>query len=141
MSSTQGMVVTIVFLMAAVLSTGAALQDHFVGDLWLAATIQETTAAPWEAAMKVVTFIGRAPVLIAISLPLTVWLLWKRQSVEAFAVAAALLCFGTTPVLKILVGRPRPTDDLVTVWRNHQGLSRIHRRTPMDGVRTAEGGG
>ena len=104
------------------LTAGAAIHDSFVGDLYLAGALQKVTAAPWEWTMETVTFIGRAPLLIAFALPMVAWFLWKRKRAEALTLSMGLLSFAVTPGLKVLVDRPRPSDDLVTVWGNYGGL-------------------
>ena len=46
--------------------------------------------------------------------------------------------------LTVALGQVRDTVETAITWERWQGnrvLTRIHRRTPMDGVRTAEGGG
>ena len=114
----------IVFLMVAILSTGAAIQDYFVGDLFLAKTIQSVTLGfgYWEQTMEVVTFIGQNSVLIATALSLSAWFLWKKRRPEALVVLAALAGLAINPLLKLVVNRPRPPDDLVVVWRDFDGL-------------------
>ena len=103
--------------MAAILSIGAGLKDYFIGDVFLARAIQRVTATPWEDTMQVVSFIGQSPILIAIASPVFAWALWKTQKAEICAVLVALLSFGFTPAVKILVGRPRPADDLIIASR------------------------
>ena len=41
-------------------------------------------------------------------------------------------------IVEVILGNPNPVVDKTTMTFR---LSRIHRRTPMDGVRAAEGGG
>ena len=122
MSSTKPMILTIVFLIAAILSAGAVIQDYFIGDPWLSRTIQETTAAPWEETMEGVSFIGQNYILIPMELLLFAWFLWKNHRAETLVVLAALMSLAVNPVLKSAVNRPRPPDDLVEVWRDFSGM-------------------
>ena len=117
------MALTIAFLMATVMSAGAAMQDHFVGDLWLAQLTQNATAAQWREPMEAVSIIGRNFILIALALSLFAWFVWKNQRPEAPVVLGALLSLAINPMLKLAMDRPRPTDDLVAVWHDFGGLS------------------
>ena len=112
----------IVLLVTAFLSVWAAVRDYFIGDLFLARAIQKVSATPWEETMEVVSFIGATFPMLAIALALFAWFLWKRRQAECYAVFAVLLGFGVSPILKALVDRPRPTADLVSVWRYFDGL-------------------
>jgi len=123
MPNIKHITLTIVFLVVVALSIGAAIQDYFVGDHWLAKTIQEATAAPWEKTMEVVSLIGQTPVLIAMALVLSTWFLWKKQRAEALTLLGVIVSFAIGPVLKNVVDRPRPADDLVVVWQDHNSLS------------------
>ena len=116
------MALAVALLIVAGLSIGAVFQDRFVADLWLTRTFQEVTATPWGHTMEGATIIGQNAVLIAIAVSVLLWLLWSRQRAEATVLLAALLSLGVNPLLKIVVNRPRPSDELVTVWRDFGGL-------------------
>ena len=113
----------VTLLMAVLLSLGAAARDHFSGDLALARAIQDVRAAPLEETMEFASVVGRGLPMVAGAFAIFCWLLWKRQKAEYLAVGGALLSLGLNPVLKLLVERPRPTEDLVMVWREQSGLS------------------
>jgi undecaprenyl-diphosphatase len=51
------------------------------------------------------------------------WLLLQRQWVAAALVAATALADGLTVLVKVIVARPRPTPDLVEVYRTVSGYS------------------
>jgi undecaprenyl-diphosphatase len=51
------------------------------------------------------------------------WLLLQRQWVAAALVAATALADGLTVLVKFIVARPRPTPDLVEVYRTVSGYS------------------
>ena len=122
MSSTKQFTLIVAFLSVAILSAGAVIQDYFIGEPWLARTIQDTTASPWEETMVAVSFIGRNYILIPMALLLFTWFLWKNHRPETIVVFAAIVSFAINPVLKIVINRPRPPDDLVSVWRHFDGL-------------------
>jgi undecaprenyl-diphosphatase len=109
--------------MTILLSVGAAVQDYFVGDIFLARAIQEIEIAPFRETMEFTSLIGRGLVMAAIALACFTWFLWKRQKAEYLVFGAGLLSFGLNLLLKELVARPRPTEDLVVVWQSHSGLS------------------
>ena len=115
--------VILAFIIAALLSIGAAFRDYFVGDLFLASAVQEVRAGLWEETMEVVTLLGQTPYLLAFVLALVAWSLWRRRKAECLAVIAVVPTFGISLMLKSLVERPRPTEDLVSVWRGHEGFS------------------
>jgi undecaprenyl-diphosphatase len=73
--------------------------------------------------MEFASVVGRGLPMVAGAFAIFCWLLWKRQKAEYLAVGGALLSLGLNPVLKLLVERPRPTEDLVMVWREQSGLS------------------
>ena len=113
----------IALFLAALLSIGAALRDYFAIDLFMARAAQRMSAGPWNETMEIVSFIGRTPHLVALVLAAIVWLAWTKKKAEWFAVGAVLPTFGISLMLKTLIARPRPTDELVSVWRNHDSMS------------------
>lgn len=115
-------ILPIALVMAIVLSAGAVVQEYFVGDVFLVRAVQSATLGPWTATMKVATSIGQNFVLIALALALFLWLLQTRRRAEASVVLGAVLSLGINPVLKLVVDRPRPADDLVVVWSDFGGL-------------------
>jgi len=113
----------IAIFVAILLSAAAAIQDHFFGDLFLARAIQEIRLSHWEEIMETVSTVGKALPMVVLGLSCFGWFLWKRQKAEYMVLGAALLSLFVNPVLKILVDRPRPTEDLVTIWRESGGLA------------------
>ena len=121
MSSMQTRLLVIASLVAVLLSVAAAMQDHFVGDLFLAREIQSIKIAPWEEAMEVASTIGRWMPMAVTTLVFFGWFLWKKQKAEYIVLGAALLSLLVNPVLKLLVDRPRPSGDLMTILRDSGG--------------------
>ena len=112
----------IAFLMVALLSIAATIQDYFFGDLYLARVIQDIRVAPWDETMEAVTTIGRGLPMVIMALAFFIWFLWRGQKAEYIVLAGALLSLAVNPMLKILVDRPRPTEDLVMIWRDPAGM-------------------
>ena len=109
-------------LLVILLSVAAAIQDYFFGDLYLARAIQDIRVSPWEDTMEAVSTIGRGLPMIAMALAFFCWFLLRGQRAEYMVLGAALLSLAVNPLLKILVDRPRPTEDLVMIWRNPDGM-------------------
>jgi undecaprenyl-diphosphatase len=122
MSSMQTRLLVVASLIAALLCGAASIQDYFVGDLFLARAIQEIRVAPWEETMEVVSTIGEELPMAVMASVFFVWFLWKRQRAEYMVFGGALLSLAVNPVLKLLVDRPRPTEDLVIIWRDAEGV-------------------
>jgi undecaprenyl-diphosphatase len=109
-------------LFAVLLCAAAAIQDYFFGDLFLARVIQEIRPSPWEEIMETVSIIGMGLPMVFLALAFFGWFLWKKQKAEYMVLGGALLSLTVNPVLKLLVDRPRPTEDLVIIWRDSAGL-------------------
>ena len=122
MSVIKVRLIAILFVFAALLSVGAVFKDYFVGDLFLARGIQDFRAAPIERTMEAVTLIGRGLPMVAMSVALFLWFLWRRKKPECLVAGAALLSLGIYPILKLIIERPRPAETLITVWRENSGL-------------------
>jgi undecaprenyl-diphosphatase len=107
---------------AILLSTAAAIQDYFFGDLFLARAIQNIRFAPWEELMETASEIGRwLPMTISAAAAFG-WFIWKKRRAEYIVLGAALLSLTVNPMLKFLVDRPRPTEDLVVIWGDPAGM-------------------
>ena len=109
--------------LALLLAAGAMVWDRLPGDLPLARAIQEVDAAPWESTMEFVSYIGMWAPMMGFTGHLLGLFLLRRQWAEVAVTGGALLSFGVNPLLKIIVDRPRPTDDLIAVLQSHDGLS------------------
>ena len=113
----------VILPLTALLSAAAAVKDRFTGDLFVARAVQSIRAGSWEEVMEDVSFVGQAPFLVAIAAVFMALFLWRRQTGACVALAAAVLSFGIGPVLKFIVDRPRPSEDLIMVWRSQDSLS------------------
>ena len=122
MSSMKIRLLVIACLMVVLLSVAATIQDYFFGDLYLARAIQEFRLAPWDETMEAVSAIGRGLPMVVMALAFFGWFLWRGQKAEYMVLGGAILSLSVNPVLKILVDRPRPTEDLVMIWRDPAGM-------------------
>ena len=104
------------------LSVAAAVQDYFFADIFLARSIQDIRVAPWDETMETVTTIGRGLPMLVMALALFGWFLWRRQKAEYIVFGAAIMSLAVNPLIKILVERPRPSEELVMIWRDQAGL-------------------
>lgn len=123
MSVLKSTVIVPFLVVLGILSVGAALQDHFIGDLYLTRNFQNLTIAPGAKIMQTASFVGSAPVVVAAASAATIWFLRKGQKAECLLVAGAVLSLPMVSVLKNLVGRHRPTEDMVRVWQDLDSLS------------------
>ena len=121
MKSMKARFLILASLMVILLSVAATVQDYFFGDLYLARAIQEIRISPWENIMEAVSTIGRGPHMVIMALTLFGWFLWRRQKAEYIVLGGALMGLTVNPLLKFLVDRPRPTEDLVMIWRDPAG--------------------
>ena len=110
-------------MLALLLSAAAANQDLLTGDLFLAKRLQEVRVGPWDETMQAVSIIGGGIPVIAMAVVFLAWCHWTRRTTERLIAGAVLLSLVVAPAIKLIVARPRPTDDLVSVWRNYPGLS------------------
>ena len=101
----------------------AAIQNHFVGDVYLAKNVQSVETSPWAKVMQLASVIGSAPVVIAAAVSVMIWFLYKGQKPESLLVIAAVMTIPIVSVVKELVGRHRPTEEIVTVWYDLDSLS------------------
>ena len=111
-----------VTLVAILLSAGAATRDYFLIDPIISKTIQEIDIAPWNELMETASILGTTLPMACLSVGFFCWFLFKRQRAEYVVLGSALLSFGLNPILKLLIDRPRPTEDLVMIWRDSAGM-------------------
>jgi membrane-associated phospholipid phosphatase len=103
----------IVFLLLAVLAHTVA---YFTFDVTITREVQEFNAGWFDVLMRALSWIGFAPQVYVISFLILLFLYasgLKRESVVAFASGVGISILGTA--IKLLVDRPRPSADLVSV--------------------------
>jgi undecaprenyl-diphosphatase len=72
--------------------------------------------------METVTAISRGLPMIILASAAFGWFFWKKQRAEYMVLEGAILSFAINPVLKFLVDRPRPTEDMVIIWGDPAGM-------------------
>lgn len=111
-----------------VVSIYAWMVPHFPGDLWITLLLQSIDNEVWHTAMEWSSSIfgGWRAVLLVIASGAFVG--WRLGWPEGVTVLAAGLASQVDSPLKILVGRPRPTPDLVRVFvlENENGFPSGH---------------
>jgi membrane-associated phospholipid phosphatase len=110
-------------LVFAIVASFAAATDYFPADLWLAHRLQDVDAAPFSDALDWTSRLAEMPLVAVVALggALILWLLARRLG--AIWLVAALVVSLSNRGVKVLVDRPRPSDDLVDVSDKASGLS------------------
>lgn len=122
MSGMNKGLLVVALILVIVLSFAAAIQDYFLGDLYLARAIQEIKITLWQDAMEFVSLVGKVRPMLVMTFALFCWFLLKRQKAEYMVMGGALLSLTVNPMLKLLVHRPRPSGDLVAIWTDTSGM-------------------
>lgn len=119
----QATVFIAMFAVVGILSFGAATQNFFAGDLYVTRSFQSQPYPFWSWLMETTSLIGSAPTLLALAAAVGTWFHFKGQTPECLLVVAGVLSTAPGFVLKLIVGRERPSDELVVVWRDLNTLS------------------
>jgi undecaprenyl-diphosphatase len=108
-------------VLAAVVSTAGVLP----ADVAIARELQETRTidAVLTPLMVLVSAPGYDPWTIILWSGAVLFLLLRRAWVAAVLVALTALAAGLAELVKVIVARPRPTSDLVEVYRSVSGYS------------------
>ena len=114
---------SVILIVTGMYFAGAVIQGYFSIDLFLARAIQGISVTYWEETMEIMSFFGEVLPMVTLALALFGLLLWKKQIAACFVTIMAVLSLGINPVLKMLVDRPRPTEELLDVWRYEGGSS------------------
>lgn len=117
LSIVAGVVVTL--LMTIYASTGGL----FPGDTTIARAVQAVDASGVGAMVRLLNGVFHAPVLIGITIALSIFLGILGYIPQMFLLAATSLAQVTNAALKTMVGRPRPEDGHVQVTEQASGLS------------------
>ena len=102
----------------------AAAFDRFPGDLEISRWVQDWRA-PWlDTGMEIAAVSGDRAGAAAAALIAGVGLWLARRRIDAALLIAAIAAgFAARTLLKALVGRPRPSEDLVEIIRHGDGSS------------------
>ena len=102
-------------LVAMALSVAAALTPRFPGDLPVALWVQSLATRWLDTAMEAVTFLGGEVIALGGTLMLAAGLFLVRRWQLGVAFLGVLILEGLLQVLKLVVDRPRPSEELVRV--------------------------
>ncbi len=89
-------------------------------DAHISGEIQEKNNHILDAFMKSISWLGRIPVSIALVTISSASLLLSGHRKEALLMLSTLLSGALSWTLKVLIDRPRPTDDLVSILEETQ---------------------
>ena len=97
------------------MAVGAAIQPRFPGDLAVAQWVQGFATTGLDTVMEGVTVLGDTPVIAATLLTVVIALGIARRWYDAAAFLAIVVLEALLQLAKLIVDRPRPSDDLVRV--------------------------
>ena len=110
------LVILILLVSSITMSLFAHYNDRFQGDLWLALEIQSVNGDFLTSIMQGISYIfdTAGSFIIVAAIALLVW--WRTNWREAVLVLTAGILAATSSLFKAIIGRPRPSPDLVTVF-------------------------
>ena len=121
--SATPVVLWIMLLIALALSVSASGVSRLPGDLQIVRWIQ-SLSTPWlDNVMEMMKFLGRDYVVVGSILILAAGLALARRWQEGLAFLSALVLEGMLLLIKVIVDRPRPPEELVSVMDSASGLS------------------
>jgi membrane-associated phospholipid phosphatase len=115
-------IMAVLFISLALISVLAHKYTRFPGDLILALHIQVFDNSSVEQFMKVISEIGggRVATILLLASAILFWV--KHRRIESLLIIGSGLLSSIDRLLKILIDRPRPSPDLVSVMEiNHSG--------------------
>jgi membrane-associated phospholipid phosphatase len=98
-----------------VLCAFAAAFDRFPGDLWLVQRLQDTDSAAFDWLLDRAEDLVDEPVWIVVWLAGVLALFAGSHRPQALILLASAAARLFNPIVKEIVGRPRPDDDLISV--------------------------
>lgn len=107
---------------ATAFSLFAFFYDRFPGDLFLIRHVQLWDQPMLTAIMEMVSFIGKGWPMIALAVVVSACFFVVNRRRECYTALCALGIMGLSPLLKLLIDRPRPPADLVEVAQTFGGL-------------------
>ncbi|MDQ3099097.1 MAG: phosphatase PAP2 family protein [bacterium] len=107
-------VLVLLVISFAVLSVLAKLNPYFPIDVTITRTIQQINLPFFNQLMRIVTFFGNSiPGLVIVSVITILLILMKRSKDAIFLVISSAGASFIGMVMKLLVGRPRPPEELL----------------------------
>jgi len=109
----------LLFFLFIFLTTVSASSPYFRVDLLISTKIQNIHNSFFDILMRFVSSVGSGRVMPVTAVALTVLLAYLQMRVEAFyLILSSMFAYLTGSLTKIIVNRPRPSDDLVLVYKN-----------------------
>src|SRR5882757_9310747 len=105
-----GSAAVVVLALAAIVLTDEVVRHGALAGLdgaWRDWVLDQRTPLRTEVMIGASRF-GSTPALLAIAAAVAAWLVWRRQRAESVLVVAAAAGMLVGPLLKVVVGRPRP---------------------------------
>ena len=113
----------LMLLIALALSVSASVMSRLPGDLHIVRWTQ-SLSTPWlDNVMEMMSFLGQDHIVVGSILILAVGLALARRWQEGLAFLSALLLDGMLLMIKVLIDRPRPPEELVSVIDSASGFS------------------
>jgi membrane-associated phospholipid phosphatase len=106
-----------------IMAAFAAATDYFPADLWLAHRLQDIDSAAFSDALDWASRLAGLPLVAVVALGGALGLALLVSRLGAIWLVAALVVSLSDRGVKVLVDRPRPSDDLVNVSDKASGLS------------------
>ena len=114
--SRRQMILCAVFAVAVALSIAAAVLPTFPGDLWISQHFQGFESTWLSRYLKAWAMLGETGSLAAAVVMAIAILFLRGHGVYSLFLPVAASGYLVTPIVKVLVGRPRPSPDLVHVF-------------------------
>ena len=114
-STMKGRMVHVLLAAAVAISVLARFYESFPGDVPLLRWVQSWQRPVTTAFMEAMSLIGRSWALFGLAGVVTSALFVVHRRREGFAAMGTLAVLGLTPLLQLLVDRPRPPADLVGI--------------------------
>lgn len=117
-------IVTVAAVALVLFALFAAAFDRFPGDVVVSQWVQDWRASWLDMAMEMVALSGDRVVAAVVALIAGVALWLARRRIDAALLIAAIATgFVARTLAKVLVGRPRPPEELVEIIRQGDGSS------------------
>ena len=103
-------------------SLAAALLESFPGDLAISRSLQRINYVWFENLMRFGNFAGNEWLIGGLLAVVSSILIIKRRYVVGLTVVMTGAMYVITPLLKVIIARPRPTNDLISVLGEWHGF-------------------
>jgi len=108
---------------AIAIAVAAAFYSRFPGDRPAALLLQDLDSEPVKKLMELFSYVGEEWVVAPVALALAAWAYLTGMRRHCVALLLVVVAMGAALIIKELVGRPRPSAELVAVWGSYGGES------------------